>query len=482
MKLLPRRSGGRFPVRTVGIGVLLLAVLALVAVYQKERIATVLSPGTTVSAHFDRMYKLNPYRNDVKLAGVVVGTVTGEEYDKDSATSAVSMKLDPGVADKLGDTPSAHIRPTLLLGGKYYVELVPGGTGEYDDEDIPVERTSVPVELDRVLSSLDKDARSGLQGTVAKTDDFLAADGRDALRDLLDSAPAALGPAGAVLDAARGTQPDQDLTATVTGFQHLAAALTAEDGRVGRITESLAATSAALGDSAPALRDTAATAPETLRTTRAGLADLQPTLHKLTETAPAFRPSAQELGPLLDELDPVIGRTNALVADLRPLLADLRPTVDSLVPTADDTTAVLADLRGPVLDRINGPIRDRVFSQFHGTGAFEGGGANGNLLYEELGFLASHLTSTFSTWDPNGANARLTAGAGGNALGGSAFPPSLEQAQEGLGLAQPPGPQGNDPLTIPGPPAEAPRGDQAPAPAAQGGLVPDLLGTNGGQR
>lgn len=438
-----------FPIRTVGILVLVLAVVGLAAVYQKERISTLITPGDTVRAHFERVYKLSPYRNEVKLAGTVVGTVTGEEWDEDAHASTVSMKLDPGIIEKLGSAPSAHIRPTLLLGGKYYVDLVGGGAPDEETEEIPLERTSVPVELDRVLSSLNRDAREGLRGTVAKSDEFLVQDGSAALRDLLASAPGTLRPAGGVLDAARGTRPDQDLTATVTGFERLASALTADHERVARISEGMRDTAAALGQSSPALRDTVNAAPATLRTTRDGLADLQPTLAKLTETAPKFRDSAQALGPLLDELDPTLARTNTLVAGLRPLLADVRPTVDSLVPTSEQATKALDDVKGPVLDRINGPIKDRLFSPFHGTGAFEGGGANGNLLYEEVGFLASHLTSTFSVWDSTGAVARLTAGAGGNSAGGAGFPPSVEQLQEGAGVGGPPGPQGNPPLKAP---------------------------------
>ncbi|MPY81461.1 MAG: MCE family protein, partial [Actinophytocola sp.] len=59
------------------------------------------------------------------------------------------MKLDNGTLDKLGTEPSARIRPTTLLGGNYYVHLEHGGAeGAFDDETIPLTRTtSPPVEL-----------------------------------------------------------------------------------------------------------------------------------------------------------------------------------------------------------------------------------------------------------------------------------------------------------------------------------------------
>lgn len=172
-------GGRRISTRAIGVLVVVLAIAAIGAVYQKERIATALSAGDTVTARFERMYKLTPYRTDVKLAGVVVGTITSEEYDEETQTSVVSMEVDEGVLKKVGTTPSAHIRPTLVLGGKYYVDLVPGGEdGSFGGEEIPLERTSIPVELDRVLSSLDKDAREGMQAAIGQFDATLREGGR----------------------------------------------------------------------------------------------------------------------------------------------------------------------------------------------------------------------------------------------------------------------------------------------------------------
>lgn len=312
----------------------------------------------------------------------------------------------------------------------------------------------------------------------------------------MKGAPDTLRPAGVTLAALRGTQPDRDLTSMVTGFESAADAFTRTDGQVTRITESLRDTAAALGDSAPALAEATVHSADMLRTTRAGLKDLQPTLQKLTETAPAFRDSAQALEPLFAELDPVLDRTATLVRDTRPLLAELRPTVETLVPAVGQTTEAFADLRGPVLDRINGPIKETVFSPWSGVAPYENGGANGNVFYKELGYLTSHLVSTFSVWDQNGAASRLTAGAAGNSIGGAAFPPGLEQAAEDLGAQQPPGPQGADPAELPAPPLPDPLvprtesgpsipadpGEQPAGAPADNGLLPGVLGQDGGSR
>jgi phospholipid/cholesterol/gamma-HCH transport system substrate-binding protein len=481
--------------RAIGALLLLAAVLAIYTVYHKQQISTLLTFGNTITADFSQTYKLDPYHNDVKLAGVVVGTVTGSDYNPATAISRVSLKLDSGTLDKLGTEPSAHIRPTLVLGGKYYVDLIPGGhSGRFDGQNIPLQRTQIPVELDRVLSSLSPPAIRGIQTSVGQLDSTLRAGGKEALRDLLQDAPSTLRPTTQVAQGLEGTQPDSDLTSVVSGFDGVGKAFTRNDGQVARITDALKVTTAAFAAESGALRSTSAQAPETLRTTRAGLLDLQPTLRKLTVTADSFRPSARELDPFLAKLDPVLRDTRPLLSDLRPLLGDLRPTAADLVPTADKLNDALDDLRGPVLDRLNGPIRHGVFSPFHGTPPYNNGGDGNIPFYHELGYLISNLTGTFEYHDANGGAARLDAGVAGNTLGGSAFPRSLEEYAEKFGLQQPPGPQEPPPVSFPlSPPAPAPlvppQGRHSPGlpkfpptPGAANQPLPFLGGMSGGSR
>lgn len=463
----------RFRNRLMGVGLILGTVFALWGVYHKEQIATTLSLGDTITARFDRPYKLRVYRNDVKIAGVRVGAVTGEDYDEATKTSVVTMKVGRKVLDKLGSAPSAHIRPTLVLGGNYYVDLVPGGNpGRFGADEIPLERTTIPVELDKVLSALNKPASLGAQGTIAKFDDTLRTGGRDALRALLQDAPDSFRPAAGAFVGLAGTQPDKDFSAVVEGFDNVAKSFSRTDGEVARIISSLNRTSGALSASGPELAQATRLSPDMLRTTRAGLLDLQPTLAKLTDTAPAFRDSAKALGPLFEKLDPVLADTRDMVTDLRPMIKDLRPAVDDLVPATEDLTTSFDDLSGPGLDRVNGPILDVLKSDFHGKPPYPNAGANGNVLYKEIGYLTSHLNNTFSTFDRDGAFARLTAGIpSSNTLGGSTqVVPGAEQTAELFGLQQPPGPQGAAPAQVPNPspvnPLYAPGKNQPSIPPA----------------
>lgn len=465
-KLLPRSTRSR------GIVVLVVLVLVGVAAFQRERIVTTVSPGDTITAEFSRVYKLEPYRSAVKIAGVKVGVVTGVDTT-DRRTALVDLQLDSGVIGKLGGEPSAAIRPTLVVGGQYYVELSPGGmNAEFqEDQPIPVERTSVPVELDQVLTSLTPDARDALQGTVGELDETLRAGGKDELRRFLEESPRTLASASDVLNSARGTRPDTDLTRLVTGLQQTSAALTAEDGRFESIIDSLDKTAAALASQRDPVARALATGPETLRATRAGLTDLDTTLPRLATTAKSFRPTARRLDPLLAELDPVLAHARPVVRDARAVLRDARPLVGRLVPTAEHATGALTDVRGPVLERLNGPVLAALNSPWHGEGAYQSGG-NDHPLYQETAYLLSHGADVFKFHDHNGALGRLMAGVGlSTAGGGAGVQMPLEQYLETLGLQQPPGPQEGTTEGAPGliPPPAA--GNDAGGP---GSILPPL--------
>lgn len=451
--------------KAVGIAVLVGLLLFSLGAFNRSRVETVLTPGQTLNAEFSQAYKLVPYQSVVKLAGVQVGTVTDVERSGGDR-ALVEMKLADGTLDKIGTAPSANVRPTLVLGGTYYVELVRGGRDGATAEGatIPVEHTSVPVELDKVLSAVTPASRA-VRGTIASLDEAFDRTGRRAARDLITTAPQALEPAADVLDAAAGTNPRSDLTDLVTGLQHTADALTRDRGQLTGIIDGLATTTTALADERAALSSTIAQGPETVRVTRAGLADLDATLDRLRTTAEDFRPAAQSLAPMLADLDPLLVDARPVIADARVVAREARPLVEALVPGTVLATEVLTDVRGPVLDRLNGPVTDAVLSPWHGTGTYQGGG-NDHLLYEEVGYLFSHTADVFKFHDHNGAHGRLMAGVGLSTPGG-VVGMSLEEYLEVLGYQLPEGPQEGANVDEPQPPLD-PTTDQG----GPGGLSP----------
>ncbi|NKQ57736.1 MCE family protein [Amycolatopsis sp. K13G38] len=413
----------------LGITFIVVALVAGAVLFTKDRIITTLRPGTTITADFARDYKLEPYQTQAKIAGIPVGVVTAVDQAPDGK-AVVHLKIDDDAPAKLRSAPTAVIRPATLLGGKYYVDLVPGGeTGPFDGR-IPAERTKTPVELDQVIDALPPNTLAATQGTLKELDGGLTS-AQPSVKRLLADAPSMLGPTAEVLRAAQGMNPGSDLTTLVSGLESTARTLTERQGQLESILDNLGTASDVLGRRAQDLNRTLALLPSTLDRTKAGLDRLDGTLHKLGDTSGPALPVVQRLDTALQHADPVVASARPLVADLDGLLSDARPLVENLVPTAPRLTTTLDDVRGPVLQRVNGPIMQTVLSPYQGTGRYAGSG-DGKPFYQELGYLVAELDRVSSLTSANGANLAFAPGIAPGSLGG--LPISLEQLFSNLAV------------------------------------------------
>lgn len=428
-------AGRAVPKYTLHVLVGLAAVAAVLALVFKPSVQTALRSGDTISAEFTENGELHPDESKVKLDDLPVGVVSGVGRT-DHGTVIVSMKIDDGIRQKLGTAPTARIEPNTILGGIYSINLQRGGAdGPFADKVIPAARTATPVELDRVLEGLPQSARTGLDHTVANLDATLAQGGGGALDDVLRDAPPTMRTGAGVLAAARGTRPDVDLSDLVSDLDSTAQALDQSSGQLGSIVDSLDTTTAMLARQRAPLAHSIATLPQTLGATRSGLSALGASLDRLTVTAPSFRPAAQQLNPLLAKANPVLEQARPLVTDLRPLLADARPLVQQLVPASQQATNVLNDVRGPVLDRVDGPITHDVLSPWHGTGAYEGGGRAAqadHTFYQELGYLVARFDNLSKSFDNNGNFVNFHLGVGSTSLLLGGTPLNLPQMLQNL--------------------------------------------------
>ncbi|MET8249151.1 MlaD family protein [Streptomyces sp. NPDC005202] len=418
-------AGGRRKFSPAKIGVLMAVVTLAIgaALFNKDRIATTLSAGDVLRINFPEDYKLREDVTEVKVAGVPVGRVSSVDRNGDG-TAMVEVKIDDGVREKLGKSPSAEVRPVTLLGGKYYVELVPGGDKGSPDGTIPVQRTKVPVELDKVTRALQPSALDGARSSIAQLDKTLGNGGSTAIDELLADAPPALVPAGQVLTAAQGTNPRTDLTNLVHGLESTSRVLTEQDGQLDSIVRNLSSTSSVLGNRARDISGTLQTLPDALHSAKSGLSRLDTTLGKLKNTADSARPVARELNTTLKHADPVLVKAKPFVSNVRKLLVDTRPLVQDLVPASRQATEVMNGLNGPVLDRINGPITKFTLSPWNGTGNYTGSGSN-KPFYKEVGFLAANMVREAVVSDRNGHVIMAHAGVGPGSVGG--LPISFEQ-------------------------------------------------------
>jgi phospholipid/cholesterol/gamma-HCH transport system substrate-binding protein len=406
-----------------GLALYIGVIVAFGVLTAKPVILTQLSGGKTVTAEFDNSYKLRKYDSSIKFAGLQVGSVTGISTT-DSGTVLVTMKLDDDVLDKLGSTPSAAIEPRTLLGGRYTIQLTAGGQpGKFEDDRIPLSRTTETVELDRILEALPSSAREGLQGTVSGAEATLKG-GKASLKSIVKTAPDVLDSAQPVFSAVRGTRPSQDLPQVVAGLQNIADALTRNDTQLASIVDDLATTAATLAQHRRALASGLDRLPAAVRSANIGLAGLDRSVTQLTTTARNLRPTAPEVAELIEKLDPVLAEARPLLRDLRPALRDARPVVEQLVPAARRATGVLNDLRGPVLDRVNGPIATFVLNPWKGTGQYKDsakGYQADHKFYEEVAYMASNIDASSMMQDSRGSTLAFQAGAGSGSIDGLPF-------------------------------------------------------------
>lgn len=396
----------------IAMGVLLvcLTLATFVVLFSKDKISVWLMSGDTISARFTQADKLRPDVSVVKVAYVQVGKVTGVDRQSDGS-AVVTMKVDSSVLQHLGTQPSATIRPTTVLGGTYFVDLEPGGDpGAYaSGSQIPEAQTHLPVELDKVARVFQPNALKGMQGGLSELDKTLASGGSAALDRLMATAPAALRPTAQTLQALEGTRPNQDLTDIVTGLQSTARALTTNSGQLARIADGASTLAATLGNNSGSVATTLDVMPGALSNATSGLTALSGSLDTLTSTAASLRPVAAQLGTTLDRLSPVLAQARPVVADLRSALANGTPVIQGLVPEAPVATQMLTDVKGPVINRVNGPIMSWLNSPSHGTGLYST--TQSSLpVYEDTVYALVNLDRASQRMDANGHAIGLQAG------------------------------------------------------------------------
>lgn len=114
----------------------------------------------------------------VQIAGVEVGEVRA----LDLVDRHVMVTFTVDADQHLGSDTRAEVKVATLL-GTHYLQIHPAGSGDLDDRTIPVERTSVPFNLQDVidqgtdqLEALDTDALARALGSIT---DVMRASGQD---------------------------------------------------------------------------------------------------------------------------------------------------------------------------------------------------------------------------------------------------------------------------------------------------------------
>ncbi|MBT2210365.1 MULTISPECIES: MCE family protein [Actinomadura] len=160
---VPFRERNPVPIGLAGFAVI---IVALAVALNLDGIPF-LSGGTTHTADFKEAAGLKS-DEEVRVAGVKVGKVTGLELDGDHVR--VTFRVDDGV--RLGDRTGADIKIKTVLGA-HYLALTPRGKGALGRH-IPIERTHVPFEVVPAISELTKKFQKIDEKEVARSFDVLA--------------------------------------------------------------------------------------------------------------------------------------------------------------------------------------------------------------------------------------------------------------------------------------------------------------------
>lgn len=286
----------RLPLRTVVVGVVVVGLLAAAAVVFWPS-----TPDRLVTAHFTRAVGLYP-GSQVRVLGVPVGTVRSVQPEGQQVKVVLAVHGDVKVP---ADAQAAILSPSLV--SDRYVQLLPAwthGPTLRDGADIPVERTAVPVELDRVTQSLDDLSKAlgpqgaNAQGALAR----LLATSADNLGGEGDKANEAVHQLSLALGTVAGSR--EDLFATVKNLQTFTSTLAAADPQVRRLNTDLASVADQLagekGDLALALKNLAVALREVASFVSDNRSVLKQDVAALTSVTGTVAADRNQLAELLD--------------------------------------------------------------------------------------------------------------------------------------------------------------------------------------
>ncbi|WP_371483010.1 MCE family protein [Kitasatospora sp. NBC_00315] len=208
----------RNPVLVGAIGLLLLALVALGA-YRADSLPLI-GGGTTYRADFTEAAGLRT-GNEVRVAGVKVGKVTGVALDGNR------VKVTFEVRDTwIGDASTAAIGIKTLLGEKYLALDPLGGAAQNPDVRIPLTRTTSPYDVTKALD--------GLGTTLGALDTRQLAQSFEAIADTFKDTPASVRSAVDGLTALSRTVASRDtqLAQLLAGSKQLTTTLADQNGRV----------------------------------------------------------------------------------------------------------------------------------------------------------------------------------------------------------------------------------------------------------
>jgi phospholipid/cholesterol/gamma-HCH transport system substrate-binding protein len=296
--------------RTVVVAVLFVAIAA---------VAVILLQGNEsdyrVTARFANASQLVK-GNEVQVAGVAVGTVEDIKLTDDGQAD-VRLHISDSEYAPLRRGTQAIVRLTSLSGvANRYVDLrLPGGNAAAieDGGRIEASSTTSAVDLDQVLSMLDRRAQKNLQGVIHGFGRQYDGRSREAARGWLYLNPS-LAASSRLFEELSYDTPA--LNKFITASSRLVTDVAERRQDVAGLVDRLAAFTGAVASRRTELAD--------------AIGQLPPFMRRANSTFVNLRAAVDDLRPLVEESKPVTPKLRRLLAELRPFARDARPTVRDL--------------------------------------------------------------------------------------------------------------------------------------------------------
>jgi phospholipid/cholesterol/gamma-HCH transport system substrate-binding protein len=419
-----RSLGGPGPT-VVGTVVVLLIVAGIYLAFAKSIPFT--SPGYELKATFANAVSVSK-KAPVRIAGVNVGKVIGVE--RKGNASVVTFTVDDA-GRPIHEDAAVSIRPRIFLEGNFFLDVDPGSPSApelSDNGQIPISRTSTAVQLDQILTSLQKPERANLQLLLEglgsgflyspTAQDDLTQDpavqgetAATALNQSFDTGGEAGKTTAIVNEALLGTTK-QDLGNLLVAGNRVAKALVSRETQLKDLISNFNTTTGALADESGNLSETIRLLPPTLQIARRSLVDLNSALPPLRALAIATEPGIAELPatiraglPWLDQVLPLLSKRE--LGGIAHLLE--RGTPDS-ASSLHETVAGLPELTdfNRCVDENLVPAGNVVLQDKFGSSDFTSGQPNSR----EFFYSAVGLAGESENFDGNGIYVRFQPGGG----------------------------------------------------------------------
>ena len=359
------------PRNNVGVAILALAIL-IPLVFLGFTKTIPFKPKYEINAVFESSNNLKK-GSPVRIAGVEVGKVTKVAPVDEKGSDAARVTMTIGKAGRpIHTDASAKIRPRIFLEGNFFVDLEPGTPSQPEIEDnatIPINQTSVPVQFDQILTSLQSDTREDLKSLLNSYGDALDKGGAEAFNRSIPYWKGAYRDTAIVNEAMLGEHP-HDLSGYIKSSGAVAQALDRNPEQLKSLVTDFNITANAFARESGNLRASIAELPRTLRAAQPALGSLNASFPPLRAFTADIRPGVRSAEPTLDASIPLVRQLRGLVSEdeLRGLARDLRPAIPALarlsraaIPLSHENRALASCQNEVVLPWAHDKVEDEQF-------------------------------------------------------------------------------------------------------------------------